>query len=243
MYVADTFKHLWYIQIRRILNIKALALFSTFCSSQSQMDFFIGTSIKIHFHSFLAWTVTWRHMLLKESIGTMNIEDAAFKTIWTIIGVATGTFIAGPILSCYFYRWAFVKNHPYKILVGNVKNKTQNPSENPPNVDQEAHANGAYTHENPAYEAHVHEDHAHEDQAHEDHTHEAQAHEAQAHKDHTHQVEIHEAHAHEAHNHEAHALEININEANAHPGHSYAGHTQEDHDSTGSKITNMEFYV
>ena len=144
----------------------------------------------------------------------MTIENEAFKTIWTIIGVATGTFIAGPILSCYLYRWAFVKTHPYKIMVGNVKNKTnktQNPSEDHSNEDleahahNEAHANGAYTHENPAHVA-----------------------------------QVHEAHAHKDHTHEAHALEININEANAHPGHSHAGHTQED--PTGNKITVMEFH-
>ena len=160
-------------------------------------------------------------MLLKESIGTMNIENVAFQTIWTIIGVATGTFIAGPILSCYFYRWAFVKIHPYKIMVGNVKNKnnkTQNPSEDHSNEDLEAHAhieaqaNGAYTQENPAHVA-----------------------------------QVHEAHAHKDHTHEAHVLEININEANVHPGHSHADHTQEehshkDHDPTGNKIRVMEFY-
>ena len=160
-------------------------------------------------------------MLLKESIGTMNIENVAFQTIWTIIGVATGTFIAGPILSCYLYRWAFVKIHPYKIMVGDVKNKnnkTQNPSEDHSNEDLEAHthnnahANGDYIHENPVYLA-----------------------------------QVHEAHTHEDHTHEAHALEIKINEANAHPGHSHAGHTQEehsheDHDPTGNKITVMEFY-
>ena len=175
-------------------------------------------------------------MLLKESIGTMNIENVAFQTIWTIIGVATGTFIAGPILSCYLYRWAFVKIHPYKIMVGDVKNKnnkTQNPSEDHSNEDLEAHAHneahalGAHTNENPAHEAQVHGAHAHENTAH--------------------VAQVHEAHAHKGHTHEAHALEININEANAHLGHSHAGHTQEehsheDHDPTGNKITVMEFY-
>ena len=152
-------------------------------------------------------------MLLKESIGTMNIENVAFQTIWTIIGVATGTFIVGPILSSYLYRWAFVKIHPYKIMVGDVKNKnnkTQKPSEEHSNEDHEAHAhieahsNGAYTHENPAHEAQVHEAHAHEDQVNEAHAHENPAH----------VVQVHEAHAHKDHTHEAHALlEININKA------------------------------
>ena len=152
----------------------------------------------------------------------MTIENEAFKTIWTIIGVATGTFIVGPILSSYLYRWAFVKIHPYKIMVGDVKNKnnkTQKPSEE---------------HSNKDHEAQVHEAHAHEDQAH-------------SHEDHTHEAQVHETHAHEAHPHEAHALEININEANAHAGHTHAGHTQEehsheDHDPSGNKITIMVFH-
>ena len=52
----------------------------------------------------LAWTVTKRHWLLEESIGTMTIENEAFKTIWITFSVALISFIVRPILSCSLFK-------------------------------------------------------------------------------------------------------------------------------------------
>ena len=53
---------------------------------------------------FLAVTVTKRHWLLEESIGTMKMEDEAFKTIWIVFSVTLTLFIVGPILLCSFIK-------------------------------------------------------------------------------------------------------------------------------------------
>jgi hypothetical protein len=53
---------------------------------------------------FLAVTVTKRHWLLEESIGTMKMENEAYKTIWIVFSVTLTMFIVGPILLCSFFK-------------------------------------------------------------------------------------------------------------------------------------------
>ena len=53
---------------------------------------------------FLAMTVTKRHWLLEESIGTMKMENEAFKTIWIVFSVTLAMFIVGPFLLCSFFK-------------------------------------------------------------------------------------------------------------------------------------------
>ena len=53
---------------------------------------------------FLAVTVTKRHWLLEESIGTMKMENEAFQTIWIVFSVTLTMFIVGPILLCSFFK-------------------------------------------------------------------------------------------------------------------------------------------
>ena len=45
--------------------------------------------------NFLAATVTKRQWILEESIGTMLLEDQAFRTVWTTLSVALVSFILG----------------------------------------------------------------------------------------------------------------------------------------------------
>jgi len=54
---------------------------------------------------YLACTVTSRHLLLRNSLGTMKIEEDALFTIWLTLGLVTMFFIIGPTLSCYLFKW------------------------------------------------------------------------------------------------------------------------------------------
>ena len=56
--------------------------------------------LNLMFFFILALTVTKRHWLLEESIGTMDIENQAFKSLWITLSVGTVSFIFGSILSC-----------------------------------------------------------------------------------------------------------------------------------------------
>ena len=70
----------------------------------------------------LAWTVSKRHWLLKESIGTMALENEAYTTIWTILIVAIFLFIVGPILACKLYKKIITTLHPsYQIVEEEIK--------------------------------------------------------------------------------------------------------------------------
>ena len=74
-------------------------------------------------HSFLlAWTVTKRHWLLKQSIGTTALENEAYKTIWVTLIVALFLLIVGPILACKLYKKIITTLHPsYQIVEEEIK--------------------------------------------------------------------------------------------------------------------------
>ena len=70
----------------------------------------------------LAWTVSKRHWLLKESIGTMALENEAYKTIWVTLIVALFLLIVGPILACKLYKKIITTLHPsYQIVEEEIK--------------------------------------------------------------------------------------------------------------------------
>ena len=72
----------------------------------------------------LALTVTKRHWLLEESIGAMDIENQAFKTVWITLSIAIVSLIVGPILSCIMFKWINGSLHPYiEILSEQIKEK------------------------------------------------------------------------------------------------------------------------
>ena len=62
-------------------------------------------ALNTFFYHFLACTVTSRHLLLRNSLGTMKIEEDALFTIWLTLGLVTMFFIIGPTLSCYLFKW------------------------------------------------------------------------------------------------------------------------------------------
>ena len=70
----------------------------------------------------LALTVTQRHWLLQESIGAMDIENQAFKTLWITLLVGIVSIIFGSILSCIMFTWINGSLHPYiEILADQIK--------------------------------------------------------------------------------------------------------------------------
>ena len=70
----------------------------------------------------LAWTVTKRHWLLKQSIGTMAMENEAFNKIWITLIVALFLLIVGPILACKLYKKSITSLHPsYQIVEEEIK--------------------------------------------------------------------------------------------------------------------------
>ena len=70
----------------------------------------------------LAWTVSKRHWLLKESIGTTALENEAYKTIWVTLIVALFLLIVGPILACKLYKKIITTLHPsYQIVDEEIK--------------------------------------------------------------------------------------------------------------------------
>lgn len=78
--------------------------------------------IEHFFHHFLACTVIPRHLLLRNSLGTMEIEEDAFFTIWLTLGLVTMFFIIGPIFSCYLFKWANSSLHlSYEIVADEVE--------------------------------------------------------------------------------------------------------------------------
>ena len=72
----------------------------------------------------LALTVTKRHWLLEESIGAMDIENQAFKTLWITLSVGIVSLIIGPILSCFMFKWINGSLHPYiEIIADQIKER------------------------------------------------------------------------------------------------------------------------
>ena len=70
----------------------------------------------------LAWTVSKRHWLLRESIGTTALENEAYTTIWTTLIVAIFLLIVGPILACKLYKKIITTLHPsYQIVEEEIK--------------------------------------------------------------------------------------------------------------------------
>ena len=69
----------------------------------------------------LAWTVTRRHWLLKQSIGTTALENEAFKTIWITLIVALFSLIVGPILACKLYKKIITLHLSYQIVDEEIK--------------------------------------------------------------------------------------------------------------------------
>ena len=66
--------------------------------------------------------MTLRHWFLEESIGTLNIENQAFKQLWIILSVGTVSLIFGSILSCIMFTWINGSLHPYiEILADQIK--------------------------------------------------------------------------------------------------------------------------
>ena len=70
----------------------------------------------------LALTVSHRHWILEESIGAMDIEKDAFKTLWITLSVGIVSLIFGSILSCIMFKWINGSLHPYiQILEDQIK--------------------------------------------------------------------------------------------------------------------------
>ena len=66
--------------------------------------------------------MTKRHWLLEESIGAMEIENEAFKTLWITFLVGIVLLIFGSILSCIMFKWINGSLHPYiQILEDQIK--------------------------------------------------------------------------------------------------------------------------
>ena len=66
---------------------------------------------------FPAWTVGKRHLILENSIGTMTIENEAFKTIQMIVSVTLIILSLGPVLSIYLFKWINTSLHPYYVII------------------------------------------------------------------------------------------------------------------------------
>ena len=72
----------------------------------------------------LVLTVTQRHWLLEESIGTMDIENQAFQQVWIILSFGTFLLIFSSILSCIMFKWINGSLHPYhEIVADQIKEK------------------------------------------------------------------------------------------------------------------------
>ena len=112
-------------------QIETLKKYHLFCCDQWNMKFqsliilqnaYIHSYYQIYsvhtfFLQFAGITVTKRHMILKESIDTLVIEDEAFSTIWTIISVAVFSFVFMPILSACLFKRVNSTLHPcYEIV-------------------------------------------------------------------------------------------------------------------------------
>ena len=70
----------------------------------------------------LVLTVTRRHWLLEESIGTMDIENQAFQQLWVTLLVCTVSLVFGSILSCIMFIWINGSLHPYiEIIADQIK--------------------------------------------------------------------------------------------------------------------------
>ena len=76
----------------------------------------------------IAYTVTQRHWLLEKTIGTMQIEDKAFETIWITILFSLIVFIVGPILSCFIFKKANSSLHPCFGIIAEEAEKEQQKS-------------------------------------------------------------------------------------------------------------------
>ena len=73
---------------------------------------------------FPAVTVTKRHWLLEESIGTMKMEDEAFKTLWIVFSVTLTMFIVGPILLCSFFKKITTSFHLCHDVIAHISDCT-----------------------------------------------------------------------------------------------------------------------
>ena len=70
----------------------------------------------------LALTVSHRHWILEESIGAMDIENDAFKTLWITLSIGTVSLVFGSILSCIMFKWINGSLHPYiEIIADQIK--------------------------------------------------------------------------------------------------------------------------
>ena len=70
--------------------------------------------------------------LLEESIGTMTIENEAFKTIWITFSVALISFLVGPILSLSLFKWINSSFHPcHDIIAEEIKKEKANQDKEP----------------------------------------------------------------------------------------------------------------
>ena len=70
----------------------------------------------------LAFTVSQRHWLLEESIGTMDIENQAFRQLWILLSVGTVSLVFCSILSCIMFKWINSSLHPYiEIIADQIK--------------------------------------------------------------------------------------------------------------------------
>ena len=71
---------------------------------------------------FPAFTVSQRHWLLEESIGTMDIENQAFRQLWILLSVGTVSLVFCSILSCIMFKWINGSLHPYiEIIADQIK--------------------------------------------------------------------------------------------------------------------------
>ena len=97
-------------------------------------------SNSILFFLLSAYTVTRRHKILFNSIGTMSIENEAISTIWILIAAAVASFIILPIISTYFFKWINSSLHPmYEIISGKIEEEknAKKTNSNPPDEQPE----------------------------------------------------------------------------------------------------------
>ena len=78
---------------------------------------------------------------MEESIGTMKMENEAFKTIWIAFSVALTTFVVGPILSCSLFKKITTSFHLCHDVIAEEIEKENALA----NEDSNAHANTSST--------------------------------------------------------------------------------------------------
>ena len=66
--------------------------------------------------------VTFRHLILQESIGTLALEDEAFFNVWMIFSATFACSIIVPFLLTSLFKWINTLHHPcHEIIKDEIK--------------------------------------------------------------------------------------------------------------------------